>query len=104
MKTDILTEIICKKACSFYKAGKEDMQCGGYHYLADRFTLDDLQRLTDGYKKPASSHQNSQYVDGELQEMLCMRCEFRIDGCDFAENCSGLPCGGYLIMYSIIRS
>jgi len=42
-------------------------------------------------------------VLNEKLSFLCAKCDFREDGCDFAENKTEIPCGGYLIISRILN-
>ena len=101
MKDDRYTGTICRKACSFYKPGREALRCGGYTFLTRHFTENEL----DGIDIPQSAHSPlTGYVHfrhAEIEAQLCGICDFRDDGCDFAENCSGPPCGGYRIAHHV---
>lgn len=98
MKDRQLTLIICKTACSFYKPGKEDLLCEGYRYLSRTYSAAELARNMRSCEMNASfSGGYESYANPSLDELLCDHCDFRIDGCDFAEDRSGPPCGGYII-------
>lgn len=102
MKNEHYTRLICEKACSFYKPGKEDLLCEGYRYLARTYSPEELARLLAEVTMNFHMQQSFQgFIHEHLQNVLCERCDFRIDGCDFAEDCSGPPCGGYRIMHCL---
>ncbi|KAF0177853.1 MAG: hypothetical protein FD164_2293 [Nitrospirae bacterium] len=99
------TRLICKDACSFYKPGKKELRCGGYIFLSRHFTLKELKTM------PAAKPLGAVLVAGyaylkheEIERLLCGACDFRVDGCDFAETCSGPPCGGYRIAHRLRSS
>ena len=93
MKEDEYTAIICKGFCRFYREGKEEMQCGTYVFLRDRFPSRALSAIVEGAPpEPDLS------MDAFVLEEVCGRCEFRTDGCDFREGLDSPPCGGYVIV------
>lgn len=99
MKKDIYTEIICKGFCSYYKGGKEDLTCGAYNFLAGELTPRELSSAINYIKaKPDFS------FDGQIIKLVCERCDFLIDGCDFREGLNMPPCGGYTIVEWLMKN
>lgn len=99
MKIDKYTELICKGFCSFYKAGKEEMACETYNFLASKFRPEKLAlSIQDIKAEPDFS------CDTEIKKNICARCDFLIDGCDFREGIGSVPCGGYAIVEGLIKS
>jgi hypothetical protein len=103
MKEKIYSDIICRGFCSFFKEGKEEIQCGGYQLLIDNFTVNELDQMTglidrsEGLKKQVPPDNET------LFELVCGRCDFRIDGCDYREDRSGPPCGGFIIIEKLTK-
>ena len=97
MKEAVYTSLICKQFCSYYKSGKEAIHCGGYSYLKKFLTPSELNELI----KILRCYDN--LVLNEKLSFLCAKCDFREDGCDFAENKTEIPCGGYLIISRILN-
>jgi hypothetical protein len=120
MKDDAYTDIICKEFCKYYKEGKEELHCNGYVFLRDNFTPHELKTMlensaADGFPGKSQTflgreQQNETTVcrtialshyrtkDEELINLICKKCDFFVDGCDYIDNQSGPPCGGYLII------
>ncbi|MEW5747001.1 MAG: hypothetical protein AB1805_16350 [Nitrospirota bacterium] len=102
MNDERYTRLICKKFCSFYKGTTEELRCETYNFLAEHLTpaelntLLTLARLVERESAPDFSK------DAEVNTLVCERCEFRIDGCDFRENGSAPPCGGYVIIEKLL--
>ena len=97
MKREDYIDIICKKFCTFYKGGKEELTCGTYRFLAERFTPGELEHLiADLNRNPVYSY------DDEVMKFICAACDFAVDGCDFRERGDALPCGGYTIVEGLI--
>jgi hypothetical protein len=95
--------VICKGFCRYFKdAAKEEMSCGTFEFLAAHLTAGELRSLIllDGHlqqsRPPDFTH------DAEIRELICERCGFLIDGCDFRKDRSGPPCGGYVIVERLL--
>lgn len=127
MKDKIYTEIICKGYCKYYKKGREDLHCNGYVFLRDNFTPYELKIMLDSSKDSNESavtsnekfntclptgrsrqfsvfnsllitRHSSLSLDEELMNLVCTKCDFFINECDYTDNRSGPPCGGYIII------
>lgn len=96
MKEYDFTNIICKRFCKFYKEGKEELQCRGYALLKNNFTAREVEALAVLAGEVSKTSIPSE--DDGLNAFICEPCDFYIDGCDFTDNRSGPPCGGYLII------
>ncbi|MDI6801201.1 MAG: hypothetical protein QMD01_03980 [Thermodesulfovibrionales bacterium] len=98
MKDKVYTDIICKEFCKYYKGGKETLFCKGYELLRNNLTPSELKMLAASLKACGDIKNSIPAKSNELTKLVCRRCDFFIDGCDFAESRSGAPCGGYLII------
>jgi hypothetical protein len=103
MKEIAYNEIICRPYCSFYKEGKEEMECGGYQYLRNQLTLAELQHLVKQSNRYESISRRIPPKNEYLFNLVCKQCDFLIDGCDYSENGSGPPCGGYLLIEQLVN-
>lgn len=97
MKSQAYSELICRDFCRYYKPGREEMQCGGYAFLRNNLTSGELEYLGKRVKGQGRAAKIPP-VSKELTELVCLKCDFFIDGCDFTDNRSGPPCGGYLLI------
>ncbi len=98
MKTAPYTEIICRGFCPFYRKGKEELTCGTYNFLEGILTAEELKLAVRQMKAvPELSG------DQEIIKLICERCDFRTDGCDFREGADSQPCGGYTIVEALMR-
>jgi hypothetical protein len=95
--------LICRSFCFFYKEGKENIACGGYEMLKKQLTPTELRLLTAQIGKHKKTSNKIPPANKLLAEMVCKHCDFRIDGCDFAENRSGPPCGGYILIEKLTQ-
>ncbi|MFA5353829.1 MAG: hypothetical protein WC291_06335 [Thermodesulfovibrionales bacterium] len=93
MKETAFTGLICKGHCRYYKEGKEELHCGGYSFLREHLTPSELSSQLAVSGKAETAGEDREFLDA-----LCKNCDFFVDGCDFAENRSGPPCGGYAIV------
>ena len=99
MKTAAYTDIICRRFCNYYKEGKEELACETYNFLAKKFALGELEsRIQDIGKLPEFLH------DEEIKKLICEKCDFLVDGCDFREGLDSPPCGGYTIVEWLIKN
>lgn len=98
MKDKIYTEIICKGFCKYYKEGKEDLHCNGYVFLRNNFTPYELKLMLDLSKSQKDMKYEIPDENKELTDLICRKCDFLADECDYADNRSGPPCGGYIII------
>ncbi len=102
MKDKEYTGMICKNFCSFYKEGKEDLLCGTYLFLRKNLTPRELSsaiKLSGRRKHPTAG---ASPADEEIKSLVCRKCDFLVDGCDFRENGSQPPCGGYYIIEMLL--
>ncbi len=87
-------DIICKKFCSYYKPGKEEISCGAFEFLKTSLTPEELKDLING----------NLFINPFLEQKdLCQRCDFRFNDCDFYAGHSPDPCGGYRIIETVIE-
>ena len=103
MKERIYTDIICKGFCNFYKEGKEELLCGTYKFLFRNLTsreLSSLLKLTGASCRNASPDFSK---DREIEKLVCRKCDFFADGCDYRESGSHPPCGGYFIIEQLLE-
>ena len=104
MKDKDYTGIICKGFCSYYKEGKEDLCCGTYLFLKRNLTLGELCSVLDLSKMDERPSEYFSTADDEIKRLICDKCDFAVDGCDFREDGSHPPCGGYSIVGILLKS
>lgn len=92
------TELICGRFCAFYKPGnKEEMMCGTFDFLARNLSPGELRRASD-----LAGPECTFSVDDKIRGLVCSRCEFAVDGCDFRAGLDSPPCGGYNIVEALL--
>ena len=104
MLVEEMIDFICKGFCKYYKGEKDEAtSCEGLKFasrllMKDGAVLDKIEFPTSNFQVQISNYQR----DGLLKVILCERCEFQIDGCDFrgwnGDMVRPLPCGGYLFL------
>lgn len=98
MKTGAFTELICKGFCSFYKEGKEELTCETYNFLARNLTVGELRMAVQGMDKTPDLS-----FDDNIRRVICCRCDFLKEGCDFRGGRRSPPCGGYVIIENLLK-
>ncbi|MGO9614058.1 MAG: hypothetical protein ACLPX5_13650 [Dissulfurispiraceae bacterium] len=78
------------------------MNCGTYLFLRDNFTVQEIELLSEFKGSVDKSAPNSLLKDDEMRELICNSCDFLIDGCDFRDDRSGPPCGGYILVERLL--
>ncbi len=95
-----LIDLICKGYCKYYKESKnEDLCCEGFKFFERFFPL---PANNPGKKDCLSVFK----YDSILMEILCKRCDFLSDGCDYRdEKHYGIapPCGGFILLHRIME-
>ena len=103
MKDQAYSEIICANFCRYFKAGKEELKCGGYAFLTSHLTLSELKALSTQLENRDDFKNTIPQENKELFELVCKKCEFLIDGCDYRDGVIAPPCGGYILLDQLIR-
>jgi hypothetical protein len=99
MKSEEYTRIICRGFCKFYREGKEELVCGTYDFLVRNLTAGELRSVIRNIPpEPDFSH------DQEIRTLVCEKCDFVADGCDFREGLDAPPCGGYPIIVGLLKN
>lgn len=96
MKEIAYTDLICRRFCSFYSEGKEEMTCETYNFLARNLTVSELESLIHGISKTPDLSS-----DDYIRVVICSRCDFLGGDCDFREGRESPPCGGYVIIENL---
>jgi len=91
-------DLICKRFCTFYKPGRELMGCGSYVFLRANLSPGELRRAAEETKPGYDLSE-----DESVRELLCERCEFASEGCDFHLGLASPPCGGYTIVKRLVK-
>jgi len=98
VKKDDYTDIICKWFCTFSKADREGLTCGTYDFISRNLTPGELGSTIRGIPSVPDFT-----FDREIQGLICEKCDFMIDGCDFREGRDSPPCGGYTIIEWLMK-
>ncbi len=100
MKKKGYMEFVCKRFCSFYKPGSEALACAGYLFFENAFAL---EAIKDMVERIDITEANPTLLYDSVLRAVCRRCDFLADGCDFREGIPSPPCGGYILLESLIR-
>lgn len=99
MNNDESVDIICKDFCTYYKPGqKEEIRCGTYEFLFKNLSTNELRiALSKANKTPSFKK------DTAIRGLVCMKCTFLVEGCDYRDGMGKTPCGGYSIIEGLLR-
>jgi hypothetical protein len=90
---------ICRKFCSYYKPGSnEDLRCGSFAFLARNLTQGEIRRAAGSAPVDFSFSE-----DRAIREMICQKCDFLVDGCDYRGGVGKKPCGGYAVVEHLLK-
>lgn len=96
-----LIDLICKGYCKFYRKNKDEkLSCEGFNFFEKSFTPFSINS-TGKYNIPS----NFKY-DSILMNILCKKCDFLIDGCDYRDkSCHNraFPCGGFILLNKLLE-
>lgn len=105
VKREII-DYICRPFCSFYRESvNEELICGGAQEVGNLMERGVLRvdELPGGKKDFASSALRN----GGLETIVCRKCAFREENCDFQAKKSppdAEPCGGYILLFQLIEN
>jgi hypothetical protein len=92
-----LKESLCGRFCAYYKPAKdEELTCRGFT-VVQRMIREGKQISFDASDGPVGAD-----TAAALRRLLCRRCPFYREDCDFAANVGTLPCGGYLLIGRLV--
>ena len=97
-KNPPLVQTLCVRYCAYYKPGKnEELACKGYAVM---------ERLLRSRRIDCEPYGRS--PDGSVRELLvqkmCMGCDFHEQDCDFIQDRTKPPCGGFVLISQLIGS
>ena len=91
-----LKQAVCLRLCSYYKPGRnEELACRGYLVL-ERLALQGVSM------RGAKAEPRDRNGEELLVSTLCMACPFHEHDCDFMENKTLPPCGGFLLLAQLL--
>jgi len=96
---------VCKNFCTFYKPGrerKEQTKCGTYSFLERNLTVGEIRCISS---QVTLSHgpQRGTPTDASIKKMVCKKCGFFREDCDFRQGLKSPPCGGYVIVEHLLK-
>ncbi len=94
-----LKRILCSRLCYYYKPFSREEGCGSFLFFSKRKDLFPFI-LKFGHGK---LEEIDPAIDKKVFEIICKTCPYLKGYCDFRDNISTIPCGGYKIVYRIIK-
>jgi hypothetical protein len=99
-KKEQLVQTLCLPFCRYYKPGiNEELRCRGA-VIAERLLQAGMRLPIDERSLKAPDRATTEL----LFRLLCRVCEFREHDCDFAENGTSIPCGGFVVLSHLLAS
>ncbi len=94
-----LRYLLCSRLCYYYNPFKEEKGCGSFRFFQERKDLwDTLVRYGEG-----DIGKIDRDIDTKVFNIICKTCPYLVGGCDFREDGSSIPCGGYKIVYKLVK-
>jgi hypothetical protein len=98
-KNPTLEQTLCLKFCSYYKPEKnEELACKGYVVV---------ERLLREGKRLVFENTSCESGPGPADRMmrtLCISCDFHEQDCDFMQDRTARPCGGFVLLAKLLGS
>lgn len=92
-------QMLCRKFCSYYKPGKnEALSCRGAVVVERLMRMDrkiNLERTGDAQDRAPTE---------AIVQRLCSACDFHEQDCDFMQDRTAPPCGGFLLLAQLVAS
>ena len=99
MKDPSLVQSLCVRYCAYYKPGKnEELACKGYAVM-ERLMRSNRRIVFEQY-----GHSPDSAVMEMLVQKMCMSCDFHEQDCDFIQDRTALPCGGFVLISRLLGS
>jgi len=99
-KNEALIRTLCRPYCRYYKQDKnEDLLCRGA-VVVERLILSGKAILPPAKKK--NRHHTDSSIKALVVNHLCAACAFRRNDCDFAQDGTSQPCGGFVFLLELL--
>jgi len=93
----LLEQTLCLKFCAYYKPGKDEaLACRGFLVVA-QLQQQGMAIPFDRYGQDPDRGRGEALIRG-----LCMACAFHEQDCDFMQDRSARPCGGYVLLSQLL--
>ena len=94
-----LEQTLCFKFCSYYKPGKnEELACKGYR-VVERLLREGKSLVLEN-----NSDESSLFPADRIVNVLCSACDFHEKDCDFMQDRTARPCGGFVFLAQFLGS
>ncbi len=100
-KKEALIRTLCRPYCRYYKQDKnEDLRCRGA-VVIERLILSGRITL------PRAKKKDRPHANPSIRELVihhvCEVCAFHENDCDFAQDRTSQPCGGFILVLELVR-
>jgi hypothetical protein len=100
-KNEALIRKLCRPYCRYYKQDKnEDLLCRGA-VVVERLILSGKNIFPPAKKK--NRHHAGPATRALAVNHLCAACAFRQNDCDFAQDGTSQPCGGFVLILELLE-
>ncbi len=100
-KNEALIRTLCRPYCRYFKQGKnEDLLCRGA-VVVERLILSGKSIVPPVKKK--HRHHAGPSIKELVVNHLCHACAFRQNDCDFAQDGTSQPCGGFVLLLELLE-
>lgn len=94
-----MKKTVCERFCTFYKPDRDEPQkCGTYDFLRKNLTEGEVESISR-----ITPREIDRSCDGSIRDMVCAKCDFLADGCDYRAGVDSPPCGGYTIIAHMLK-
>ena len=99
MKNPPLVKTLCEQYCAFYKPGKnEELACKGFA------VMERLMLAHEGFACQRYEQGPDKSVLDMVVQKMCMKCDFHAQDCDFIQDRTARPCGGFVLISQLLGS
>lgn len=94
-----LEQTLCSKYCAYYKRGKnEALACRGF-VVVERLLHERKDLVLD-----CQLREFEHATVGLMVKTMCTTCDFYEQDCDFMQNRTARPCGGFVFVAQLLGS
>jgi hypothetical protein len=94
-----LERTLCSQYCTYYKPDKDEaLACRGYT-VVERCLREGKNLVLDGHR-PKLAPATAELIVNKM----CTACDFYEHDCDFMQNRTASPCGGFVLLSKLLES
>jgi len=98
-RNEQLVRVLCLPHCKYYKPGKNEASVCRGAVVIDRLLRAGRRITTAGHAEQCGIP-----PDASLVNYLCTVCDFHENDCDFMQDQTATPCGGFLLLERLLGS